>query len=149
MANNTETKQLTCRISTTEGEEFEALAAKYGYDSSYKFLTFIVTEFISGRVMTAGKMEETQNLTKENEFLKAELQKSKEVLPKLFYEKGYNECKAEFIRKQASTKLKIDFFDENIKDKNDKCGWSGGCLFGQAITKERIKVIKIIESNEK
>ncbi len=149
MANNTETKQLSCRISTTEAEEFERLATEYGYESSYKFLSYIAIELINGRLTTAEKIQNTESLQTENTYLKTELAKAKEVLPKIFYEKGFAECKAEFIRKQASIKLKVDFYDENVKGRNETCGWSRNCLFGQSVTKERLKVINIIESNEK
>lgn len=149
MANNTETKQLSCRISTTEAEEFERLAAEYGYESSYKFLSYIAIELINGRLTTSEKIQNTESLQTENTYLKTELAKAKDVLPKIFYEKGFAECKAEFIRKQASIKLKVDFYDENVKGRNDTCGWSRNCLFGQSVTKERLKVINIIESNEK
>lgn len=149
MANNTETKQLSCRISTTEAEEFEKLAAEYGYESSYKFLYFITIELINGRLTTAEKVQNNESLQAENTFLKSELIKAKEKLPKMFYDKGFADCKAEFIRKQASIKLKVDFYDENVKGRNETCGWSKNCLFGQSVTKERLKVINIIESNEK
>lgn len=148
MANNTETKQLSCRISTTESEEFEKLAAEYGYESSYKFLSYIAIELINGRLTTAEKVQNNESLQAENTYLKSELAKAKEILPKIFYDKGIADCKADFIRKQASIKLKVDFYNSNVKGKTKTCERSKNCLFGQPVIQDRLKVIDIIESNE-
>lgn len=141
---------ITAKVNQAEHERFLQIGReRFGCDNSFQFANLLVQKVLSGE-LTLIKDNATLQLKaiqqeEQIKLLSEELTKAKTTLPKISYQKGYQDAEKNFQKKASAIALKAEFYDNHIAV-NKGCGFS--CLMKNQQIKQQIQFIQTITDYE-